>query len=666
MLLAKDGRSWAPILLDPAASRVEQFAASELRDYLRRITGAEFCIEPSGSRSDTPCIVVASAASELGRASCPTGAPADPESFLIQVQGGQLQLIGADDRGTLYAVYSFLEEDCGVFWLAPSDGQEFVPSRPALALLEGTRRGRPALPIRAIAPLPKMVTNVEIFKRYIDFAPKVGLNTFLLFAGYFGQPPTGSGTQTAEPWNEVRAELLPEFQKRGIILDIGHHCWDYFIDPKVYFAEHPEWFSLVDGERTPYRQICLASDEVLQEFERNVRAYLRSHPEIRILSLFPNDQGPEICQCEHCRHLDTQEAALGVVNRIAAAMEAEFPGVRFGHLTYSAWGEMPPAVTRPRPNVVLYWAAWHHCLHHGYYSPHCNRNRIFRSSLDGWRRTWPNPITVYDFYTTSNHSSNTLLPFGPAIAANARALHAHGFEGLQTTLTQVRSWWTYALNLWLFGKLTWDPKLDPARLLTDWVRAAYPTTWPQILRVYQRLQEVGEYEAHYLRADITARLLADKSSARYEIGSIAELDAILRTLDECQSVVAVSAADAGSLEADYLRRLSIVLRYTVLRCRWVRAIVGTLAALQEGAASPSVGARASACQSARRWLAEMSAAANAAVALLEELGDGVEGVLHDVWVLNWARPTRPHIVLAHAQRALEKRLRELEGAAAAQ
>ena len=38
----------------------------------------------------------------------------------------------------------------------------------------------------------------------------------------------------------------------------GVHTFNFYIPPKDYFDQHPEWFSLVDSKRTAERaQLCL-------------------------------------------------------------------------------------------------------------------------------------------------------------------------------------------------------------------------------------------------------------------------------------------------------------------------------------------------------------------------------------------------------------------------
>jgi hypothetical protein len=652
MRLAERGRARAVIVIEPDASPVARFAAAELRAYLGRIAGAPFELRRSSAPPTEPAIAVASASSTLGRALHADDGPTDPESYLIAVDGQRVDLIGADDRGTLNAVYAFLEEDCGVVWLAAAAGHERVPRRPDLELSARSRRDRPAWPIRMLGPMPHQVANVEQFARFVDLAAKLRLNSVNLFAGRFHAP------HPSDPWDEVRAALLPELEKRALWLDVGNHCWDHFLSPARYFADHPEWFSLLRGRRVATHQLCLSNEAMVAEFARNVRAYLRAHPEIRILSLFPNDAFGAHCQCERCQTVEPDEAALGLVDRIAATMRAEFPAVRFAHLTYSHAGSISYARARPGPNVVLYWADWFRCTGHGYYSPGCAVNGRLRSSLDAWRASWPNEIILFDYYTGTNHSTNMLIPLADLIADDLRQLRARGFDGVLSIFSQVQNWWTFALNLRVFARLMWRPTLDPGRVMAEWVEAAYPLSWPRILPVFERLQSLGRYEANYQRVDVARRLLAADRAGR-ELGGLGELDDILGTLAECQDVVAGARSGApGELEADYLRRLAVALAYSVQRYRYVRGIVGALAALRRARrAGARADERGTALADARRSISELTEAAAATTTLLADLGDGVDGVLYPYYVRNWNTPTTARAPAVPA--LLERRVRRL-------
>ena len=70
------------------------------------------------------------------------------EEWCIKSFGRDVVLAGGGTRGTLYAVYRFLEDDCGVRWWM--DGDEDVPSAKPLKFDALDRRGKPFFPCRNI------------------------------------------------------------------------------------------------------------------------------------------------------------------------------------------------------------------------------------------------------------------------------------------------------------------------------------------------------------------------------------------------------------------------------------------------------------------------------------------------------------------------------------
>ena len=107
MTLAANGHASATIVVAGGASA----APKELAAFLRKITGAEFPVRTAGEKPRGALIVVGSnsaRARQLG-----------PEGFRIDTESGNLLLSGADEAGTEFAVYTFLEKYLGVRWFWP-------------------------------------------------------------------------------------------------------------------------------------------------------------------------------------------------------------------------------------------------------------------------------------------------------------------------------------------------------------------------------------------------------------------------------------------------------------------------------------------------------------------------------------------------------------------
>jgi len=108
-------RSWK-IVCDPAATESEHYAATEFQRLFKEMTGAVLpVVETAAPGSGVVCI---------GRDAAARRAPpvserewSGEEGFLLQVRRGSVCIDGARPRGTLYGVYEFFVELCGVRFL---------------------------------------------------------------------------------------------------------------------------------------------------------------------------------------------------------------------------------------------------------------------------------------------------------------------------------------------------------------------------------------------------------------------------------------------------------------------------------------------------------------------------------------------------------------------
>ncbi len=147
--IAKDGKPAIAIILasDPIAA--EPMAVQELADYLERSTGAKFAVvEEKDARKQGAAIHVG--VTWLAREHGLDPATWGPERWAVQRVGDNLILVGGRPRGTLYAVYHFLEEVVGVRWMRSLRRVKML-SAATLALLLAGRPGSQAWPAKSAA-----------------------------------------------------------------------------------------------------------------------------------------------------------------------------------------------------------------------------------------------------------------------------------------------------------------------------------------------------------------------------------------------------------------------------------------------------------------------------------------------------------------------------------
>ena len=144
--IASSATARCVIVTQPGATPAERYAAEELTATLRQITGATFETRELADNAPESAIVVGQG---------PLVAKLFPEvelskfggeEFTIRTKGGRLLLAGGRPRGTLYAVYRFLQDELGVRWYTPWFTQ--VSKRSSLNLGPLNVRGKPAFEYR--------------------------------------------------------------------------------------------------------------------------------------------------------------------------------------------------------------------------------------------------------------------------------------------------------------------------------------------------------------------------------------------------------------------------------------------------------------------------------------------------------------------------------------
>ena len=68
------------------------------------------------------------------------------------------------------------------------------------------------------------------------------------------------------------------------------HTFFPFMPPSEFFDSHPEYYSLIDGERIHERaQLCLTNSDVLEIVLDSVAAYFEREPEANVISVSQDD-----------------------------------------------------------------------------------------------------------------------------------------------------------------------------------------------------------------------------------------------------------------------------------------------------------------------------------------------------------------------------------------
>lgn len=449
--LAHNGKTDYIIFLAEKPQPPEEHAANELAKTLNEITGALFAIQKSDQENVPPnAVLVGNSKAARKLFSEVAFERLAPEEIVIKSKGQRLLLAGGTPRGTIYAVNRFLQEECGVRWWTPWAAR--VPKLGKLDVGEVSTQTKPAFEYREA----------------------------------YWKPAFDSQWALHNCINGQSADIPAE--KGGCIHYKGFvHTFYPLVPPEKYFAEHPEWYSLIKGKRTTDRaQLCLTNPQLRDFVVGRVKEWLRESPDARIISVSQNDWHGA-CECEKCKAIDDAEGShsgtlLEFVNYIAEKIEPEFPKVAVDTLAYQ-YTRKPPKTLKPRPNVIVRLCS----IECNFRQPLSDAsNAAFASDIEGWSKTCRR-LYVWDYTTDFAHYVQphpNWLTLGP----NVRFFADHNVVGLfEQGAYQSHGSEMSELRAWVLAQLLWNPKRDDRALIDEFLEGYYGSKAAKPIKDYMTL-----------------------------------------------------------------------------------------------------------------------------------------------------------------------------------
>jgi hypothetical protein len=453
------------IVVSQDAIPSEAYAAEEFRDHYQRASGITLPIVQKTDREDRHIFIGAGAPM---RAS-PVGFPVDDfksEDLRIIIRDDNIAIAGGRPRGTLYGVYTFLEKYLGVRFLTPD--HTHVP---------------PVGDSRLTGPVDFSCSPPLVF-RYSDEAG----------------PEFNPAFATRVRFNEH--DFGPMYGGHSRLTLINHTFYEVMPTTR-YGKEHPEYYSLIDGQRKSQvevewyqTQLCLTNPDVLRIITDDVLKKLRDDPGLKCIPVAQNDSLVDVnnfCQCPNCKAINDREgttmgSVLAFVTAVADRVAKEFPNVTVGTLAYHQTLKTPRAI-RPRPNVLIQLCTIQACVLHPLSDPDCPQNVAFGKVFAAWRAITDN-ISVWD-YNMSFGDIRVPCPRFNAIAPNIRHLVANHALGV---FMEGAPYYTAALSdlrTYVTANLLWDPNLNAQQLVHEFVTLHYGSAAPAIFKYLKLIQDAA-------------------------------------------------------------------------------------------------------------------------------------------------------------------------------
>ena len=514
----------ATIVLPDAPAPAEALAGDELKKYLSAVCKGKFRLCAEADAEPGSAIFVGKtrmAGESLGklRVEAPQG-----EAYVVCVQDDGVVLCGARPRGTLYAVYHFLEE-LGFRFFEPGASGEVIPGGLSDSVENQCRIYKPDMPFRQLELMLSRRDGMDHQLEIISWAAKnrVGSVELNAFQDY------------GCDYVRIFPHLMKEAGKRDLDIVLGDHGiliylllpdedarlgespanWKEFVSAvRKRIRQHPDWFGLSSGDRADsfkdtsgFSMPCLSNPEVIEALAHGASRTFDIYPELCAIRLIQNDSGVP-CPCGNCRSYRENKGLewyLARVRPIAEKLKRDHPDkfiIQFvDGYPCDVWHEdfeEPLIDVHTRKCDLpdnLMWLIGLESYDYAYpiNTPHNDRH---------WKR-----LTMLqeflgerdDFILTKvMHGSGLyrgLLRVQPHRVVHDHRItreHIRNWRGTNVFVNNSSVWHVFAVDLYVHFRAVWDMDVDVSAVLSDYCEKRFgPEAAPRVLEALREIEQHG-------------------------------------------------------------------------------------------------------------------------------------------------------------------------------
>ncbi|MGN0871217.1 MAG: DUF4838 domain-containing protein [Victivallales bacterium] len=375
----------ADIVVAKNADKAARFAAKELQYHLNKITGGKFRIITDAEKTSRLEIRVGeSNRTKLKKKDF------HPQEYLVNITPSFIELMGQDktdhgrffymerngklytsgfpslydEQGTMYAVYDFLENQCGVKWIDSTDYGTIIPQNKKLSVQVGKKRAEPFMSYRG------------------------GTFDFKYNPQLWGRKSEGEKRYNQAAYSDLRNMdnqkklFLTRMRAGGDFSPANHSFYNYyerFLDKnhKNFETYKPQYFAKgYIGREIP--QLCYGNPETVAQVVKDIRDYFDKggyHKRYRNINspgfiwgknhfcLEPMDNSA-FCKCKLCtadyepaRNRDKGMYStywFKFVNKVAKEIKKSHPDKTLTTLAYASHEGLPAGI-KLEDNVIVYF-----------------------------------------------------------------------------------------------------------------------------------------------------------------------------------------------------------------------------------------------------------------------------------------------------------------------
>ncbi len=482
--LVKDGKAAGEFIVADDISQAETFGVTDIRRWIKEITGAEVPIlKTQSSKKNTKIFVGKTFASEFKE---DLAKLSDNDGFAIRRKGNNVYVFGSRPRATLYGLFSFLEKNSDIIWARPNErfGTVFGQTKD-LQLTDTDCLDIPVFNYRAMGGgFPPHVPTDEwqlrsrnnhigrIYGPEMDMFNIVGRGLAGPIAGLFKEHP------------EYFAYYPATKERKGVSSGEGSMCITYPGLPEIWARE------------------CM---KIIKEKEKQTGA------KISFFTIGPGDNW-YCCQCPECTKpiklpdgttLEMKDPSAEkdplfrstqifmFINEAMKTWEKERPDVQLVPLAYIHMAE-PPRV-KLHPKLSIQFAPYSdNSMHFPLLDP--RQGAHWRERFEKWLQM-TDTLGFYEYWFSKPS------PQGFYASENLRALlktknykNAFLFSHIDNDADNrleggsTRGWDLGGMNPWVIARLFWNPNQDVDALYRYYIKRTFREAAPKMTEYYEMIK----------------------------------------------------------------------------------------------------------------------------------------------------------------------------------
>lgn len=514
-------------------SPVVDFAAEELKKYLRMMMPRCGDIPIGYDKEDNSSFRLG-LMQDFGISPDEALNPELDDVICIQTDEKGGIISGSNPRSVLLAVYRYLREN-GCRWFFPGVDGEYIPIKdvnPVSYRKMADHRFRGQCNEGSEAQQNMLET--------IDFAPKVGLNVYMLEFDipyyYYNVWYSHTGSTTKQPEPVSKETVLQwkrmcetEIAKRGLQFHDMGHGWtsesfgfdssggwaDRFKDEIIPDREKQEFIAMKNGERKFHMNIplntnfCMSNPKARKLFANYVSDYAQKQNNVDFLHIWLADSSNNHCECDECTKKPTADWYVILLNELDMEFTRRNLNTRLVFIAYQdlLWAPVMESINNPdrysllfAPITRTYTESYGVDADMDSYTPY-QRNKLKLpkgmsqnlACLKKWQEKYKGTSMAYEYHFHWVHYCDPgYMSIAKCVYDDIQGLRKNNIQGIIEDQTQ-RGFFPTAYPQYVYAMSLFDASLTLEEIEEDYFSHAFGTQWQKACDYLKEISHIFEF-----------------------------------------------------------------------------------------------------------------------------------------------------------------------------